>query len=515
MNLFRSTHVVYLVIAFLALSACSGGNSASDPTTPDQKQRLHADAGPDQSLSVGTFVTLNGSKSTNANQTGLTYKWTLVKPTGSNATLSNDTSVTPTLTVDVEGTYEATLVVTDARQTNLSSEPDSVQVTAAKSDPPPTADAGKHQDVFVNRPVSLDGSGSRASGNKQLTFNWSFKDRPTGSASSLSDPTKVNPSFTPDQIGGYVLQLIVNDGTKSSTAAEVTITAAVKPRPTADAGPDQSVIQNSLVTLDGSKSKAADNGPLEFSWSLLHPDFTLTIPTDGSTKSPTFIANQLGTYVAQLVVTDGTIVGDAKTVKIKVSSKLPIAKTAETISARLCQPVELDGSASTNRDGNKTNPSLSSYRWTLVSDPTGIAELTNATTVKAQFTPYLPSPSDYQVNLVVGEVVTEPGKDPVELPSSPAPVTITTTTNYSNPLSRPSRYSVCDGCHRVGVADTQGPSNPEQELSKKGRKRSGAASRDIWDAFPSPPAVSPISDHAGISLSDPDMRDLCDFFQAN
>lgn len=351
MNVLRSTHCAYLAIVFMALSACSGGEGASGTTTPGPAPSLVADAGRDQSVFVGTFVTLNGSKSTNANQTGLIYAWTLVKPATSNATLSNPTSVNPTLTVDVEGTYEATLIVTDAQQTSLSSAPDTVLVTAAKSNLPPTADAGDNRDVFVDRPVSLDGSGSRASNNKQLTFNWSFKDRPAGSTSTLSNPTAEKPSFTPDTSGPYVLQLIVNDGTNSSTAAEVTITAAVKPRPTANAGPNQSATPGTLITLDGSKSSSATRGPLTFRWSLTVPQGSTATLAKADTPSPTFTADQLGTYVAQLIVNDGTDDSTPATAQINVSSTLPLANAGAAQTVSVCRTVTLNGSESRTRSG--------------------------------------------------------------------------------------------------------------------------------------------------------------------
>lgn len=493
MHLLRWRYSAYFAITILALSACSGGEGDPGTPPPGSTPGLRADAGPDQSVFVGILVTLNGSKSTNANQTGLTYKWTLVKPTASNASLSNDTSVTPTLTVDVEGIYEATLIVTDARQTNLSSEPDTVQVTASKSNLPPTADPGDNQDVFVGRSVSLDGSGSRASVNKQLTFNWSFKNRPAGSTSTLSDPTQVNPSFTPDQSGSYVLQLIVNDGTKSSTPAEVTIAAAVKPRPTANAGPNQSAIKDSLVTLDGSKSFAADDGPLTYFWSLTDPQNNSATLTNADSKFPTFTANILGLYIATLKVNDGMNDSELKTVEINVSNTLPIAITEKTKTARLCHPVELDGSASTNRDGTKIPPL--SYSWRLVSNLNGIAELANGTTVKPGFTAYLKG--NYQINLVVSEG---------GLTSPEASVTVEAKTNYDYTLTPtlplPATYTNCNGCHKVGTID---PSGSDDELSKSGRK--------VRDIFRDTSGQS--IPHKNLSLTEDAIRDLCDFFQAN
>ncbi len=75
----------------------------------------------------------------------------------------------------------------------------------------------------------LDGSASfdvdiSASGDADsdmLTYRWSFLLNPSAGA-TLSDATVVNPSFNIDELGPYVLQLIVNDGTVDSDPNTVT-----------------------------------------------------------------------------------------------------------------------------------------------------------------------------------------------------------------------------------------------------------------------------------------------------
>jgi hypothetical protein len=75
-----------------------------------------ANAGTSQTVVVGSTVTLTGAASTDANSDSLTYKWTLTtKPTGSTATLSSTTGVSPTLRVDIVGTYVASLIVNDGK----------------------------------------------------------------------------------------------------------------------------------------------------------------------------------------------------------------------------------------------------------------------------------------------------------------------------------------------------------------------------------------------------------------
>ena len=72
-----------------------------------------ADAGPDQSVTVGDLVTLVGSGSSDPVEgDSLTYLWEfLARPEGSTASLTNATSVAPTFIPDLPGDFEIELTV--------------------------------------------------------------------------------------------------------------------------------------------------------------------------------------------------------------------------------------------------------------------------------------------------------------------------------------------------------------------------------------------------------------------
>ena len=83
--------------------------------------------------------------------------------------------------------------------------------------------------------------------------------------SLLADADTVSPSFTPDRVGSYIVQLIVDDSALASDPDTVTITVENR-APTADAGPDRTVAVNELAILDGSASSDPDTDPLTFQW---------------------------------------------------------------------------------------------------------------------------------------------------------------------------------------------------------------------------------------------------------
>ncbi|HEX7958285.1 MAG TPA: PKD domain-containing protein, partial [Terriglobales bacterium] len=225
-----------------------------------------ADAGPDQTAHVTDTVHLDGSKSHDVDGDSLTYHWTLITlPQGSNAQLANPTAVNPTFLVDVKGAYVAQLIVNDG---HVNSTPDTVTISTVNS--APVANPGPVQKIIVGRTVNLDGSGSTDVDGDQLTFRWSLLSVPDGSTASLSNPTSVTPSFVPDKLGDYVVQLIVNDGTVDSQPATVTITSENTP-PIANAGPARTVQLGASVDLDGSASSDADGQSLTYHWSLTPP----------------------------------------------------------------------------------------------------------------------------------------------------------------------------------------------------------------------------------------------------
>ena len=374
-------------------------------STPATAAPPVANAGPDQAVSVGATVSLDGSGSSDADGDPLTYSWSFVSiPPGSGATLSNPTTVNPTFVADRPGSYVVQLIVNDGV---VNSTPDTVTISTLNS--PPVANAGPDQAVSVGATVSLNGSGSSDVDGDPLTYSWSFVSIPPGSGATLSNPTTVNPTFVADRPGSYVVQLIVNDGVVNSTPDTIAITTLNSP-PVANAGPDQAVSVGATVSLNGSGSSDVDGDPLTYSWSFvsipLGSGATLSNPT---TVNPTFVADRPGSYVVQLIVNDGVVNSTPDTIAITTLNSPPVANAGPDQAVSVGATVSLNGSGSSDVDGDPLT-----YSWSFVSIPLGSgATLSNPTTVNPTFV--ADRPGSYVVQLIVNDGVVNSAPDTVTI----------------------------------------------------------------------------------------------------
>ncbi len=132
-------------LAFGSGTAAGGGG----PSRP----RPEADAGEDQTVTVGRLVQLDGSasESRDTRSDWVGYDWSIaVKPTGSRAMLSNSNTVDPTFIPDVPGRYVITLVVTNH---SSKSDYDDVTITALEAENVLNLSAGWH---MIAIPLSLE-----------------------------------------------------------------------------------------------------------------------------------------------------------------------------------------------------------------------------------------------------------------------------------------------------------------------------------------------------------------------
>ena len=180
-------------------------------------------AGDPQSIHVGQLINLNGIGSYDAETLteDLIYNWAFdLVPAGSTAVFDLTVPIEPTFVADLPGDYVISLVVTD--EGGLSSDPS--LLTVSSNNAPPSANAGPDKGTYIDSTVVLDGSNSSDPDSDPIaSYSWSFVNRPVGSSAIMSGAGSASPSFIPDLIGAYTLQLIVNDGYADSVPDTVTI----------------------------------------------------------------------------------------------------------------------------------------------------------------------------------------------------------------------------------------------------------------------------------------------------
>lgn len=298
------------------------------------------------------------------------------------------------------------------------------------TDSPPIADAGV--DFPVNEgqtSVMLDGSASSDPDSDPLSFSWI---QSAGTIVVLSDATAAQPTFDAPlvPIGGEMLTFeltITANGVDDTDTVDVSV-VNVNHTPVAEAGPDQSLANNtavaegSPVTLDGGGSFDIDNDSFTYAWTQ---DSGPTVLLSGATTaSPTFTAPVVGgsgapgvvaTLVFRLTVDDlfspdcpapgYTLADCVDTVIIEITNinNDPIADAAvgpgpNELMANENSLVTLDGTDSSDPDSDTLT-----YAWQWVSGPA--VTLLAANTATPSFTaPFVSAGgSDVEFSLTVDD----------------------------------------------------------------------------------------------------------------
>ena len=226
-------------------------------------------------------------------------------------------------------------------------------------------------------------------------------------------------------LGTYVAQLTVNDGIANSQPATVIISTNAVQAPTANAGANQSVVTGVTVTLDGSASTDPQGLPLTYTWSLItRPANSNAVLSATNIVNPTFVADQPGTYVAQLTVSNGFLSSTTPATVTIASDVQPVANAGPNQAVIAGNTVTLDGSQSNDPDNQPLT-----YSWAFLSIPAASnAVLIGSTTVNPTFV------ADVAGIYVVQLIVSDPSAT-----SNPSTVTFTavnlTITLSPNPLN--------------------------------------------------------------------------------
>jgi hypothetical protein len=93
----------------------------------------------------------------------------------------------------------------------------------------PVAAAGNDASVYTDTAFQLDGSSSYDDDGDGLSYQWNVTQAPQSSAAQIVGADQVDPTFTPDEAGTYILSLVVNDGAENSDPDTVVLTVTHAP----------------------------------------------------------------------------------------------------------------------------------------------------------------------------------------------------------------------------------------------------------------------------------------------
>jgi hypothetical protein len=362
-----------------------------------------ANAGLPQTVHVGTIVTLDGRASADPDQNyPLTYAWSFTSTSdGNNPPLSWADTPSPTFTPNKEGGYTLQLIVTDSQ----GAVSPAATVTISTTNSTPIANAGANQSITkIGTTVTLDGSASRDPDlGDNLTYLWSLTSQPSGSNATLRDAGSTAPTFIADVQGPYVAQLTVTDPWGASSTATVTVSFTNIP-PVASAGPNQQVQAiGATVNLDGSGSYDENGDPLTYNWSLAtRPAGSIAqiIPDPNAPNDPSkasFVVDLHGEYVAELMVKDTSNAISTAQATISFNNLPPVADAGASQSVKVGDQVALDGSKSSDPNGDTLT-----YAWSITSRPAGSsAALSSVNNVLSLFQPDMAG--TYVITLTVND----------------------------------------------------------------------------------------------------------------
>ena len=400
---------VYTLLVAVTDGTDSDSDTVDISVTGSSNTAPVADVGPNQTVTLTDTVILDGTASSDADGDPLSYLWTFSTiPSGSGllaSDISNAATDTASFVPDVQGIYSLRLRVGDG----IDFDTDALTLTVIGSNSPPVADAGANQNITLGTGVSLDGTGSTDADGDPLTYQWLFANLPTNSQltdSDIATSTSSTASFTPDVAGPYTMRLRVHDGIYPANDYVGLIVTGPNTAPTASAGGDLNVATGTLVTLDGSASSDPEGDSLNFSWTLIAPTSSNATLSNSNAEKPSFIADITGSYVAYLVVDDGSFTdSDVAAVNASVSTNnSPIADAGINQSEPSGSTVLLDGTGSTDPDGDPLT-----YEWTFSRVPGSSnltdADITAASTNSASFSPDVNG--SYRIRLKVSDGLLE------------------------------------------------------------------------------------------------------------
>ncbi len=374
-----SSNIVSLsgMVAGIYTFRITATNSLGQTNTDDVKvnvisgnQNPVANAGADKTITLPSFLTLNGTGS-DPDGTITSYVW--IQLSGPTITLGAQNAASLILNNLVPGIFVFSFTVTDnngATATDLIT----VTINGAATNQNPVANAGV--DKTLNLPTNsttLTGSGSDPDGTI-ATYSWS---KVSGPAATLTNANTATLSLSGLIAGSYVFRLTVTDNNGASANDQATVTViAANQAPIANAGSAITITLPTNSTNIVGSGTDADGSIATYAWTQVAGPNTASLT---NSTLPTLTASNLiqGVYTFRLTVTDN--LGATGFANVTVTVNAAPVNSAPTANAGTDQTITLPtNSLVIAGSGNDSDGSISTYLWTKSSGPS--ATLTNQST---------------------------------------------------------------------------------------------------------------------------------------
>lgn len=381
MSLSNYKTLIIITLTFI-LTACGGGDSdggqsPTPPPAPPSNMAPSANAGNNQTVDEQTSVTLTGT-GTDSDGTISSYAWTQTGGTSVTITNANSASATfaaPDINADETLTFELTVTDNDGATAS-----DSVSITIQRVNESPTVDAGSEQTVNEQSTVTLAGTGNDPDGTIE-SYSWA---QTSGTSVTLTDSDSASASFSAPNINTdetltFELTVTDNDGVTATDTVSIVI-LRVNEAPMVDAGVDQTVDENTTVTLSGN---ASDDGSIaSYAWTQSSGEFVILATPDA--QQTTFTAPDVdedSLFTFQLTVTDndGTSSVDSVNININRVNQSPVISSVSAPQYSIeGEQITLEAEAS-DPDGELTN-----IAWEVITPNIGIT-LNNSGSITPTF----------------------------------------------------------------------------------------------------------------------------------
>ncbi len=382
-----------------------------------------ANAGSDLEIDEHANGRLDGTLSSDFENANLSYLWNDIDGLGLDyINVAQPSFTAPTVITNTN--YRVALKVNDGEKY---SQPDTVLITVKRINLPPEANAGADFELVSGGLGKLNGSRTEDPHGLSLIFNWTIEPNdfePINPAEVSTD--FIAPIVSDDKEYKAILTVTNSDllSDKDTVLIKV-IKSSLKP--IANAGSNQTVNEGTLVELDGSASNVWESETTFYSWTSAYLSLN-----EATSVKPFFIAPEVKkdtTVTVILTINDGKQTSAPDTVKITIINvnKMPVANAGVDMVVNEGDLITLDGSASSDPDGDAII-----YSWTAQGYTISGANLVNPHTYaleveKDTMVPFLLTINDGKLNSLPDTVwvkIKQVNKTPVitEIPNDIAEI---------------------------------------------------------------------------------------------